>query len=106
MKNERCYELDTLPQGQERNELKQYYKIKDSLLLHVEQTIILKNNRIVILRCFEINIVKLAHVGHQGLVKSKFLLTSKGLFSVHGEDGSRTISLLYLVSQECSRYLL
>ena len=106
IKNERWYQLDTLPQGQETNELKEYYKIKDSLLQHVEQTIVLKNNRIVILRCFEIIVVKLAHIGHQGLVKSKFLSGRKEFFFVHGQDGSRTISLLYLVSQERSRYLL
>ena len=40
----------------------------------------LKNSRIVIPRCFEIIVVKLAHIGHQGLVKTKSLLGSKVFF--------------------------
>ena len=74
IKNERWYELDTLPQGQETNELKQYLKIKDSVSLNDDQIIILKDNRIVIPRCFEIIGVKLARIGYQGLVKTKSLL--------------------------------
>ena len=42
-----------------------------------EQNIILKDNRLVILRCFENIVVKLAHIGHQGLVRKKSLLRSK-----------------------------
>ena len=71
--------LETLPQGQE-NELKQYRKIKDSLSLSDEQNIIFKDMRIVIPRCFEIIVVKLAHIGHQGLVKTKSLLRNKLFF--------------------------
>ena len=74
IKNERWYELDTLPQGQEKNELKQYRKIKDSVSLNDDQIIVLKDNRIVIPRCFEIIGVKLARIGYQGLVKTKSLL--------------------------------
>ena len=77
MKNEHWYELDKLPQGQETNEIKQYRKIKDYLSLNDEQSIILKDNRIVIPGCFKIIVVKLAHIGHQGHVKTKSLLRSK-----------------------------
>ena len=80
IKKERWCELDTLPQEQETIELKQYRKIKDSLSLNDEPYITLKDNRIFIPRCLEIIVVKLAHIGHQGLVKTKPLLRSKVFF--------------------------
>ena len=80
MKNERWYELDTLPQGQEKHALKQYRKIKYSLSLNDEQNVILKDNHIVIPRYFEIIVLKLTHISHQGLVKTKLLLRSKVFF--------------------------
>ena len=80
IKNERWYKLDTLPKGQETNELKQNRKIKDSLSLNDKQNIILKDNCIAIPLCFEIIVVKLAHIGHQGLVKTKSPLRSKVFF--------------------------
>ena len=98
MKNERWYKLDALPQGQETHELKQYCKIKDSLSLNDEENIILRDKRIVFPWCFKIIVVKLAHIGHQGLFKTKSLLRRKVFFLAHGQDGSRTTGLLYSLS--------
>ena len=80
MKNEHWHELDTLPQGQETNELKQYCKIKDSLSLKNEQNIILMDKCILIPLCFETIVVKYAHISHQGLAKTKSLPRSRVFF--------------------------
>ena len=80
MKNECWYESDKLLQGHGTNELKQYGKIKYSLSLNDQENIILKDTRIVIPRCFEINVVSLAHIGYQGLVKTKSLFRRKVFF--------------------------
>ena len=69
-----------MPQVQEKNELTQYCKINNYLSLKNEQHIIFKDNRIVIPWCFEITVVKLAHIDHQGLNKTKSLLRSQVCF--------------------------
>ena len=45
-----------------------------------QENIILKENRIVIQRYFRIIVVNLAHIGYQGLVKTKSLLRGKVFF--------------------------
>ncbi|XP_057292544.1 uncharacterized protein K02A2.6-like [Hydractinia symbiolongicarpus] len=55
--------------------------MKDSLTLNSEQNIILKEKRIVLPRIYHHTVVKLAHVGHQGLSNTKALLRSKVWFT-------------------------
>ena len=64
----------------ELNELKQYRKFKSELALTENDDVILKQNRIVLPQCYQKIEVKLAHVGHQGLQKTKALLISKIYF--------------------------
>jgi len=81
IRNEQWYKLDNLPDNnQETQHLKQFRKFRDTLSLNEEQNIILKDRRIIIPRCFERIVVKLAHIGHQGLEKTKALLRSKIFF--------------------------
>ena len=60
--------------------LKQYQKFKELLTVNIQYDIILKDNRIVLPTIFHHTAVKLAHVGHQGVQKTKALMRSKIFF--------------------------
>ena len=51
--------------------LKQYQQFKELLTVNIQYDIILKDNRIVLPTIFHRTVVKLTHVGHQGVQKSK-----------------------------------
>lgn len=74
------YKPDQMLDTKQVQSLKQYRKIKDTLTVHLEQNLILKDNRIVLPRCYQNIAIKLAHQGHQGLMKTKALLRSKICF--------------------------
>ena len=60
--------------------LKQYQKFKELLTVNIQYDIILKDHRIVLPTIFHRTAVKLAHVGHQGVQKTKALMRSKVFF--------------------------
>ena len=60
--------------------LKQYQIFKELLTLNIQYDIILKDNRIVLPTIFHRTAVKLAHVGHQGVQKTKALIRRKVFF--------------------------
>ena len=66
--------------GETLNLLKQYQKFKELLTVNIQYDIILKDNRIVLPTIFHRTAVKLAHVGHQGVQKTKALMRSKVFF--------------------------
>ena len=55
--------------------MKQYYLVKNEL--SVKNSIILKGTKLVIPKCLQPRILKLAHESHQGVVKTKQLLREK-----------------------------
>ena len=64
--------------------LKQYQKFKELLTVNIQYDIILKDNRIALPTIFHRTEVKLAHVGHQGVQKTKALMRSKSFLYRHG----------------------
>ena len=56
------------------NLLKRYRKFKDTLTINLDNDIILKDNRIILPEIFHKTSVKLAHIGHQGIQKTKALM--------------------------------
>ena len=79
------YKLDKPDKFTELNkaditQLKQYRKIKNDLTVNDDDSLILKGNRIVLPRPYHAIAVKLAHVGHLGIEKTKALLRSKIYF--------------------------
>ncbi|XP_057308107.1 uncharacterized protein LOC130645992 [Hydractinia symbiolongicarpus] len=74
------YKLDQMLDTEDARSLKQYRKIKDTLTVNSEQRLILKDNRIVLPRCYQNLAIKLAHQGHRGLSKTKALLRRKIFF--------------------------
>ena len=72
-------DFDDLTQD-EIQELKQFKKIKLELTISTERDLILKQQRIVLPQCYHKSLVKLAHVGHQGIYKTKEALRSKVYF--------------------------
>lgn len=61
-------------------ELKHYRSFREQLSLSEGHDIILKHTKIVLPKCYHNIAVNLAHVGHQGIVKTKALLRSKVYF--------------------------
>lgn len=59
-------------------DLSRYMQVKDELT--VTNTVILKNNRIVIPAELQEKVINIAHEGHQGLVKTKSMLREKVWF--------------------------
>ena len=68
------YDLETLKL------IKQYQNFKEVLTVNIQYDIILKDNHIVLPTIFHRTAVKLAHVGHQGVQKTKALMRSKVFF--------------------------
>ena len=62
------------------NLLKWYRKLKDTLKINLDSDIILKDNRIILLEIFNKTLVKLAHIVHHGIQKTKALMRSKVFF--------------------------
>ncbi|KAK9703504.1 RNase H-like domain found in reverse transcriptase [Popillia japonica] len=62
----------------EKPDIRQFKNVKDELTLG--QSIILRGHRIIIPRSLQQRTIKLAHLGHQGIVKTKQLLRSKVWF--------------------------
>ena len=60
--------------------LKQFRKVKDELTVDLTLGIILKRNRIVLPTKFHEDAVRICHVGHQGIEKTKQLLRTKIFF--------------------------
>ena len=56
--------------------LKQYQQFKELLKVNIQYDIILKVSRIVLPTIFHCSAVKLSHVGHQGVQKTKALMRS------------------------------
>ena len=73
----RWYKL--LTEANEDPELRSYWNVKEELSVS-ENGILLRGNRIVIPKTLRSQVVKLAHIGHQGVVKTKGLLRSKVWF--------------------------
>jgi len=63
-----------------KNELKHFRKFREELLLTDDQQIILKGKRIVLPKILQQLSINIAHVGHQGIQKTKTLLRSKVYF--------------------------
>ena len=62
-------------------ELKLFHKVRDELtIIHSDSNIILRGTRIVIQSALRKRAMKLAHEGHQGLVKTKQLIREKVWF--------------------------
>lgn len=57
--------------------LKAFQKIKTELTLNEHDGIILRGSRIVLPECLRLKAIRIAHEGHQGLVKTKKLLREK-----------------------------
>lgn len=62
------------------NLLKKYRKFKEFLTVNVEHDIILKEHKIVLPAIFHRIVIKLGHIGHQGVQKTKALVRSKVFF--------------------------
>ena len=62
------------------NLLKRYKKFKDVLTISFNNDIILKDNRIIFPDILHKTSVKLAHIGHQGIQRTKALMQSKVFF--------------------------
>ncbi|KAK9686082.1 Integrase zinc binding domain [Popillia japonica] len=62
----------------EKPDIRQFKNVKDELTLG--QSIILRGHRIIIPTSLQQRTIKLAHLGHQGIVKTKQLLRSKVWF--------------------------
>ena len=60
--------------------LKQYQKSQELLTVNIQYDIILTDNHIALPTIFHRTAVKLAHVGHQGVQKTKALMRSKVFF--------------------------
>ena len=56
------------------------HKLRDELSVCYDDTILLRNNRVVIPMSLQLKAVDLAHQGHQGIVKTKALLREKVWF--------------------------
>ena len=79
------YKLDKPDKFTELNksditQLKQYRKIKNNLTVNDDDSLILKGNRVILPHPDHAIAVKLAHVGHLGIEKTKALLRSKIYF--------------------------
>ena len=57
--------------------LKKYQKLKELLTVNIQHDTILKDNGIVLPTVFHCITVKLAHVEHQGVPRTKVLMRSK-----------------------------
>ena len=57
----------------------QYSKIKDELSVYQDK-LVLRGSRIVIPEIFRLDIVKIAHEGHLGIVKTKKLIRDREWF--------------------------
>ena len=75
-----------------KNELKNFRKIRNELTLTDDQQIILKGTRIVIPEILQQLSINIAHVGHQGIQKTKTLLRSKVYFKNMDKLVERKIS--------------
>ena len=64
----------------DKDELKMLRNVKDELTVSSQNDVLLRNTRIVIPRKLRSNAISLAHIGHQGLVKTKSLLREKVWF--------------------------
>ena len=62
------------------NLLKRYKKFKDVLTINFDNDIILKDNRIIFREILHKTSVKLAHIGHQGIQRTRALMRSKVFF--------------------------
>ena len=62
------------------NLIKRYRKSKDILTVNLDNDIILKDNCIILPDIFHKTLIKLAHIGHQGIQKTKALMRSKVFF--------------------------
>ena len=60
--------------------LKQFRHIKNEFSVSADNDLILRQNRIVLPTCYRRVAVKLAHMGHQGIEKTKALLRTKIYF--------------------------
>ena len=73
----RWYEVKQISDEHTRGTLTQYRNVKNKLTVNGDGSLILFNNRIVIPTMLQKKAVRLAHEGHQGIVKTKALARSK-----------------------------
>jgi hypothetical protein len=64
----------------DKPEVESLYKVRADLSVNIEEGIILRDHRIVVLTALRHEVVKIAHEGHQGVVKTKQLLREKVWF--------------------------
>ena len=78
------YKLDKIDDYPElkvyEHKLKLYKRVANELTISTDNDLILKSNRIVLPIPYQRIAVKLAHIGHLGVVKTKALLRSKSYF--------------------------
>ena len=86
--------------GADLADLKLFRKVKDDLTLNQDNNVILRGNRIVIPSSLQKRAMLLAHEGHQGIVKTKKLLSEKVWFP--GIE-ARAYWQLYCLSGQLSR---
>ena len=68
---------DRTPEGVDLTELQLLGRIRDELMVSQDADVILRGNRIVMPNSLRQRAISIAHVGHQGLVKTKKLLREK-----------------------------
>ncbi|XP_060569033.1 uncharacterized protein K02A2.6-like [Ruditapes philippinarum] len=79
-KNGKWYELKTLNDPEiDKEELSSFRSIKDELTVYNE-TLLMKNDKLVIPKSLREKAIKLGHEGHQGIVKTKSYIRSKVYF--------------------------
>ena len=81
------------------NLLKWYRKFKNTLTINLDNDIILKDSRIILPEMFHKTSVKLAHIGHQGIQKTKALMRSKAFFLCMDNAIEKEITIVYHVKQ-------
>ena len=71
---------DIVNPGVDKSEVMLLRNVKEEVTVSTENDILLRRNRIVIPRKLRPQAIKLAHIGHQGLVKTNSLLREKVWF--------------------------
>ena len=64
-----------------------YYRVRHELSVSEKSYVLLRGQRIVIPQSLQNRVIKLAHEGHQGLVRTKQLLREKSMVCKHRQIG-------------------
>ena len=90
---------EEIPLGIDIDELHALFKLRDQVTVSSEADILLRGNRVVIPSKLRAQAVKLAHEGHQGLVKIKRLIQEKVWFYQIDSYVEECIKNAYFASQ-------